>query len=493
MESNLPHWLQKQAELNPHEKAIETDDGSSLSFLELHERSKQYAAYFEENGIQRGDHVAVLSSNRLEMVLAIHALSYLGAVVVLLNTRLTPEELAFQIKDAEVSCLITEENFYSKGEAAIRNAGLAACPIVQYHLIQTNRSSPDAIRKEITLDEVFTIIYTSGTTGSPKGVQLTYGNHWASAISSALNLGLSQSDKWLICLPMFHVGGFSALIKNVVYGMPVFLMERFDEHMVNHAIKNSGVTIVSVVSIMLQRLIENLRDERLPAHFRCMLLGGGPAPKPLLENAKDKAIPVFQTYGMTETASQIVTLSPKDALRKLGSAGRALSTAWLVIDAPRGEIGEIKVKGPMVTKGYYKRDESTTEALSDGWLATGDLGYQDEEGFLYVVDRRKDLIISGGENIYPAEIESVLSGMKGIMEAGVTGIEDQRWGQVPAAFVVTQKESVLNETDVLRYCRDHLAGYKCPKEIHFVEKLPRNASNKLLRRELPAFRKDVGN
>ncbi|WP_028783544.1 o-succinylbenzoate--CoA ligase [Thalassobacillus devorans] len=491
MERTLPHWLQKQAELRPNEQAIETDGGSSLSFLELHEQSKQYAACFEEQGIKIGDHVAVLSSNRLEMVIALHGLSYLGAVAVLLNTRLTDEELAFQIKDAEVSCLITEDNFYVKGEAAIQKAGLAYCPIVQYHLINSHKSSPDAIRKEIILDEVFTIIYTSGTTGSPKGVQLTYGNHWTSAISSALNLGLSQTDKWLICLPMFHVGGFSALIKNVVYGMPVFLMERFDEHIVNHAIKKSGVTIVSVVSVMLQRLIEDLRDERLPEHFRCMLLGGGPAPKPLLERAKDRAIPVFQTYGMTETASQIVTLSPKDALRKLGSAGKSLSTAWLEIDAPRGEIGEIKVKGPMVTKGYYKREEATAEALSDGWLATGDLGYQDEEGFLYVVDRRKDLIISGGENIYPAEIESVLSGMEGIVEAGVTGIEDSRWGQVPAAFVVTEQEILLNERDVLCYCRDLLAGYKCPKEVHFVEKLPRNASNKLLRRELSAFRKDV--
>src|SRR5699024_215241 len=204
-----------------------------------------------------------------------------------------------------------------------------------------------SLRCEINLSEPFTIIYTSGTTGKPKGVVHTYGNHWWSAVGSALKLGV-----------------------------------------------HTDVTISSVVTVMLQRLVEVLEEGTYPDHFRCMLLGGGPAPKPLLENAKARNIPVFQSYGMTETSSQIVTLSPQDALNKIGSAGKPLFPAQLKIDAAPNEVGEIFVKGPMVTSGYFNKPAATAKAFVDGWLATGDLGYVDEAGFLYVVERRTDLIIS---------------------------------------------------------------------------------------------------
>ncbi|GGC81171.1 2-succinylbenzoate--CoA ligase [Thalassobacillus devorans] len=492
MITTIPHWLLKQAELNPGETAIEMDDGATLSYQELHEKSLQYAAYFEKSGVKKGDHVAVLSSNRIEMPIVIHSLSYIGAVIVLLNTRLTAKELAFQLQDAEAALMVTEPEFHSVAGDAAHRAGLSREKIVEFREIHLEEAQPTHMQTEINLGDLFTIMYTSGTTGNPKGVQLTYGNHWASAVSSALNLSLSPSEKWLVCLPVFHVSGFSALIKNVVYGMPILLMKRFEEKAVINNIRQTGVTMLSAVSVMLQRMMSELGEQQLPDYFRGVLLGGGPAPKPLLEKAKDKKIPVFQTYGMTETASQIVTLNPKDALRKLGSAGKPLSTASLKIDAAMGEVGEIKVKGPMVTTGYYKREEATAEVMSDGWLATGDLGYQDNEGFLHVVDRRKDLIISGGENIYPAEIESVLSGMEGIREAGVTGIKDKKWGQVPVAFIVSDTSGAIREEDVLQFCNSELASYKCPKEIHFVDKLPRNASNKLMRRELLYLRKVDG-
>jgi o-succinylbenzoate---CoA ligase len=218
-----------------------------------------------------------------------------------------------------------------------------------------------------------------------------------------------------------------------------------------------------------------------------MLLGGGPAALPLLEECVQKEIPVFQTYGMTETSSQIVTLSPEDSLRKLGSAGKPLFPSQLKIlsdekkEAAVNETGEIIVKGPNVTSGYLNRDKNS----NDGWLYTGDIGYLDEEGFLFVLDRRSDLIISGGENIYPAEIEGVLASHPAIWDAGVIGSQDHKWGQVPVAFIV--KHSEVSEAEIMTFCLERLAKYKIPKKIYFIDKIPRNASKKILRRELRAL------
>ncbi|APC48897.1 o-succinylbenzoate--CoA ligase [Virgibacillus halodenitrificans] len=481
MEEIIPHWLNKQASLAPSQVAIEELDGSTLTFLQLQKESSTYARKLASWGITEGSHVGILSTNCKEMVIAIHALSYLGAVAVLLNTRLTIAELNFQLTDAEISFLLTEQDKFDQAkELQVENykafSALTAFPERNIELV-----------KEIKLNKVFTIIYTSGTTGHPKGVVHTYGNHWWSAIGSALNLGINPADKWLAALPIFHVSGLSILIRSVVYGMPVFLLNKFDAAAVHDAIMNRNVTMVSVVTIMLQQLLNFLQDDTYPKSFRCMLLGGGPAPKPLLQQARDRNIPVFQSFGMTETASQIVTLSAKDALQKVGSAGKPLLPAQLKINNPNEEsIGEIYVKGPMITKGYYKNNYATENAFIDGWLATGDLGYLDSEDFLYVVDRRADLIISGGENIYPSELESVLSGMKQIKEIAVIGMKDSTWGEVPVAFIVTEDE-LLNAEEVLAYAESHLAKYKLPREIIFVKELPRNASNKIVRKDLYSY------
>src|SRR5699024_4581784 len=250
---------------------------------------------------------------------------------------------------------------------------------------------PGDLCTEIDLDAMFTIIYTSGTTGFPKGVVHSYGNHWWRAVGSMLNLGLSKQDKWLAVLPIFHVSGLSILLRSVIYGIPVYLLEKYDKQSFHEALMSKGVTIASVVTMMVSDLINQLGDNRYPETVRCLLLGGGPAPESLLEEAKARQMPVFQSYGMTETSSQIVTLSPVKALEKIGSSGKPLFPAQLKINAPDGQVGEIYVKGPIVTKGYFNNEQATNIALIDGWLATGDLGYTDREGFLYVVDRRKDL------------------------------------------------------------------------------------------------------
>lgn len=475
----IPHWLSKQAELKPNQVAIELVDGRTMTFKELCHQSKSYAKKLAQFGISKGSHVGVLSTNHQSMVVTIHALSYLGAVIVLLNTKLTARELQYQIDDAEISTLLYLDALAEKATHIQTNKMKSFTEINSY----AEKEQP--LQEEINLNEPFTIIYTSGTTGFPKGVIHTYGNHWWSAIGSALNLGLSHEDKWLAVLPFFHVGGLSILLKSAIYGMPVYVMEKFDKSLFQQAIMEKGVTIASVVTVMLQRLLNDLDDKGYPNTFRCMLLGGGPAPEPVLHQAKDASIPVFQSYGLTETSSQIVTLSPPDSLQKLGSAGKPLSPAQLKIDADRpNEVGEIYVKGPMVTKGYFKNDEANEKSIRNGWLRTGDLGYLDEEGFLYVVDRRSDLIISGGENVYPSEIESFLLEIPGVIEVGVTGKIHDKWGEVPVAFIVKREGHDVSKSDIIDYAKNNFAAYKIPEDIHFVSELPRNASNKLVRQKL---------
>ncbi|MCA0972837.1 o-succinylbenzoate--CoA ligase [Halobacillus litoralis] len=474
----IPHWLEKQAELKPDQQAIRWPGGRSMTFYELRCASRAVAKSLKSYGVKKGTHIAMLADNQEEVPVFVHAASYAGAVLVLLNTRLTAPELAFQLEDGDVEYLFTSETLKEKGLQAVEEAQK---DMLLYTLETLPRSTDDgAVHDEFDVEDVYTMMYTSGTTGKPKAVMHTYGNHWHSAIASGLNLGVHADDQWLLCLPIFHVGGFSILMKSVVYGMTVECLSKFDEKVVQEAIVDRGITHVSVVTLMLRKLLDLIGDGSYPEHFRCMLLGGGPVPEHLLQASASRGIPVFQTYGMTETSSQIATLDPSSALRKLGSAGKALSTARLKVDAEREtEVGEILVKGPMVAKGYYNRPP-----LEEGYFGTGDLGYKDEDGYLYVVDRLKDVIISGGENVYPAEVESVLSSSDMVLEAGVTGISDDKWGEVPAAFIVLKEGCVWDAEAMEEFVASRLAKYKQPARYYIVEELPRNASNKLLRRQL---------
>ncbi len=475
----MPNWLKQRAFLTPERIALE-EGNQVLTFRDLDKRVASLAEHLSFAGVGKGHHVAVLMRNSIEMVYVIHALSYIGAIAVLLNTRLSQEELFWQIENAEVHLLITDDNQH----IMVDNHRIYK---YTYEQLLALPSVAVPFMEEFAEEETMTIIYTSGTTGNPKGVKLTYGNHWWSAVGSALNLGLTEKDCWLACLPFFHVGGLSILLKNVIYGMRIVILKRADANQINEKLLQCDITMISVVSKVLTDMIRLLLNQDYPKTLRCVLLGGGPAPKPLLEACVEKHIPVFQSYGMTETASQICTLSSDYMLLKVGSAGKPLFPCQFRIEKDgktlsAGEAGEIVVKGPNVTNGYWKQDDATKQSIVDGWLHTGDIGYSDEEGFLYVLDRRNDLIISGGENIYPAQIEEVLLAHPLVLEAGVVGIDDENWGQVPVAFVKVEKE--LTEKDLLVFCQERLARYKVPKHIYYVNELPRNASNKLLRREL---------
>jgi O-succinylbenzoic acid--CoA ligase len=431
----------------------------------------------------------VLARNVPAYVAAIHAAPRCGTVLAPLNIRLAPAELAWQLADCGATLLLHDT------EHASVAAGLGAVPRVAFE--DLGDPEPDTrasiAERVLTLDAPHTIIYTSGTTGRPRGVVLTIGNHWWSAMGSALNLGLRNDDRWLAVLPLFHVGGLAIVLRGAIYGIPVVLHERFDPAAALDAIDRQGVTIVSLVAVMLQRMLD-LRDTTpFPAHFRCALLGGGPAPRPLLDACAARGVPVALTYGLTEAASQVATLAPADVPRKPGSVGQPLLPTEVRIvndaglEAAPGEVGEIWVRGPTVTPGYHGQPRAGAAAIVDGWLRTGDLGHRDAEGFLYVVDRRSDLIISGGENVYPAEVEAVLLAHPAVAEVGVIGIPDSTWGQAPVAFVVpaagwSPAEALAAE--VLAFCRERLAAYKCPRAVRFVAALPRTAAGKLQRARL---------
>jgi O-succinylbenzoic acid--CoA ligase len=478
----MPNFLKKRAFLTPERTAVYFNE-QTLSFKELYEKSYQTAGQLQRLGVKKDQYTGVLLKNHLDTIVILFALQLIGVKAVILNNRLSKKELVWQVNDSRVAALLIENDFYEIKQ------DLEVPVITKEELFAAPLETP-AIQEEINLNDICTVMYTSGTTGNPKGVLHTYGNHWWSAVGSALNLGYTESDRWLCSVPLFHISGYSILMKSVIYGMPIILHESFDADRAITDIKNKQVTIMSVVGTMLFRMVEALEDSKLPNHFRCALLGGGPAPLPLLEACKAKEVPVFQSYGMTETASQIVTLAPEYSITKLGSAGKPLFPSQIEIILEDGRIatpmeaGEIVVKGPNVTLGYLYRPDATQGNFIDGWFHTGDIGYLDEEGFLYVLDRRSDLIISGGENIYPAEVESVLLAHPDVADAGVTGFDDETWGQVPAAFIVRQKNKHVTEEELKQFCLENLAKYKVPKSFYFTEKLPRNASKKLIRRKL---------
>lgn len=498
LDTLLPNWLTRCSENFPQHLAVRYKD-VRWTFATLEQQVTRLARQLASIGVRPGSRVALLAANGLPYVTCVHALTRLGAVLIPLNTRLTLDELCWQVQDVSATFLVSDEH-HAANSLEIQQVLPHLSPATLINssdnsavLLQDVDEIAVPLQPLIDLSATQSIMYTSGTTGYPKGVLITYGMHWWNALGSALNLGHQADDCWLACMPFFHIGGLSILMRSVIYGISVIVQEKFASTAVNTAIREESVTIISVVATMLQRMLADLdagqQNVHYPSTLRCVLLGGGPAPRSLLEDCARRAIPVAQSYGLTEACSQAVTLSPANSLRKIGSAGRPLLPVQLRImnenrPALPDEPGTIYLKGPTITPGYADRPEATRSAFRDGWFSTGDIGYLDADGYLYVLDRRNDLIISGGENIYPAEIESVLSAHPDVTEAGVCGQDDLQWGQVPIAFVGLRSGSTADADNILDYARQHLARYKIPHAIYFVDALPRNSSGKLLRREL---------
>lgn len=481
-------WLRYHAATTPDRPALLTTEGA-WSFAQMVRCTDESARHLLELGVEPGDRVGLCLANGPQFVILVQALVRLGAVTVLLNNRLTAAEIRWQLEDTTPRLLVYDDANDQQAAEAITRTDVLPCSVHELTAVSGSGDAEPPLRHEIDLSALHSIIYTSGTTGRPKGAMLTYGNHWWSALGSAINLGTHSDDLWLACLPMFHVGGLAIIMRGAIYGVPVMVLPSFDAEVVNRAIDEQGVTLVSLVSTMLCRLLDERGDRPYPPSLRAVLLGGGPAPRDLLQEAARRGVPVLQTYGMTETASQAVTLAPEDALRKLGSAGKPLMPVELRIEAageeaPPGTEGEILLRGPNVSPGYWGRPDETARAHRGGWFHTGDVGYLDDEGFLYVLDRRADLIISGGENVYPAEVEAVLMSHPDVYEAGSWGAPDLQWGETVHAAVVPRPGANVTAEELRAYCLERLARYKVPTLLQFVDKLPRNAAGKLLRRAL---------
>ncbi len=487
----MPEWLRERARLSPEQAALVCGD-DRWNFAELDRRVLAVADRLTLQGISSGDHVALLAANSSGFVQIVHAVPRLGAVLVPLNVRLTVDEVAWQLADSRATCLVFDEGNASKAEdLGERLPSLTCVPLVELTGAQEDTEAREATEPgNIECSAVHSVIYTSGTTGRPKGAMLTYGNHFWSAAASAQNLGLRSDDVWLACMPLFHVGGLAIILRSVIYGNTVIVHETFDPHSVNTSIDDHGVTIFSAVSNMLVRILEGRGDRPFPPTLRCVLAGGGPVRLPLLDECLRRGLPVVQTYGLTEAASQVATQSLDDERREPGSAGQPLANTELRIEndlgkaVSSGEPGEIVVRGPTVMSGYLRNPEATAEALRDGWLHTGDIGYIDPHGNLHVLDRRADLIVSGGENVYPAEVEEVLRSHPAVLDAAAFGVPDERWGQRVIAAIVPRPDNKPDEEDLTAFCKTRLASYKVPASLPIVAQLPRNAAGKLLRRTL---------
>jgi o-succinylbenzoate---CoA ligase len=438
----LDNWLAQRAQTCADRTAL-VADGLRIAYAELESGAAAAARRLAAKGVRRGAVVTLEMPAGAEYAVLVHGLMKLGAIAAPLSPRLAPPEREAQIASLDPVLTLTRTGQVIGDEADF--------PLLGEH----------------DLDAIHCRILTSGTSGAARSVGLTYGNHLWSAVGSAFRIGVDPADRWLCCLPLHHVGGLSIVVRSVIYGTGAVVHDGFDVDAVATSLEADGVTLTSLVPTQLVRLLEAGVDLSGP---RAILVGGGPVPVDVIEEAAGRGAAVVQTYGLTEAASQVTTLEPQESLRRLGSAGRPLLTTHLRI-----KDREILVQGPTVAPGC---------ADEDGWLHTGDLGRIDDEGFLYVEDRLGDVIVTGGENVVPTEVEEVLMRHPSVAEAAAVGRSDPEWQEAVVATVVLRDGAAISEDELRDHCASELAGFKVPKRFEFTDALPRTASGKLLRRKL---------
>jgi O-succinylbenzoic acid--CoA ligase len=477
-------WLAARARTTPHALALVIEE-QQWTYGALQDEVARYAGWLQQTGVERGQRVALLSQNDLPFVCLVHALARLGAVLVPLNTRLTAGELAWQLQKTGCGLFLYDDSTAELSEQ------LPAGEWQARHVAEVQGALQEPVLEPphgFELEAPQAIVFTSGTTGRPKGAVLTFANHFWSATASAFRLGVQPQDCWLSCLPLYHVGGLAVLFRSCLYGTAVVLQRRFEVQQFNEALDHWPVTMTSLVPTMLYRLLPTRRS--WPKTLRLVLVGGAATTPELAAACAEAGLPVAMTYGLTEAASQVATMLPAEARQKPGSVGKPLMfTEVRIVDeagneVPSGALGEVLVSGPTVMRGYYEDEEATAQALRGGRLHTGDIGYLDEDGDLWLVQRRSDIIVSGGENVYPAEVEEVLRQHPAVAAACVVGVPDAEWGQRVAAMVAVREGETVDEEALLAFCRERLAGYKLPRTLRFVERLPETASGKVARGEV---------
>jgi fatty-acyl-CoA synthase len=509
--SRLPfsgaHWadhVARHAFAIPDAVAIRYE-GESITWARLHDRVRRAAAAFAGQGVRPGDRVAVLMTNRPEFLESVLAANALGAIAVPVNFRLAPAEAAYILQDSGASLVVTDPLLAPLAEAAAAQAGPAPVittgPDGSYEDLLAAASPAESESESETgtaIDErdVALIMYTSGTTGRPKGAMLTHLNLLMQAITGIRTSRLfDQANVGLINVPLFHIAGIGGMVPALLLGTTSVLMPTapFDAQTTLDVIEAEGVTSLFLVPAQWQVLCAHPDVTRRTRSLRTISWGAAPATVPLLETMAKTfpAAEVISVFGQTEMSPVTTALPSADAVRKIGSVGKPIPTIAtrivddLMNDVPRGEVGEIVYRGPSLMAGYWNNPAATEEAFSGGWFHSGDLVREDDEGFLYVVDRKKDMIISGGENIYCAEVENVLSGHPAIADVAIIGARHEKWGETPIAVVVPADPAAPPTLeDLTGWTAGRLASYKKPTGLVVLAELPRNASGKVLKHEL---------
>lgn len=504
MKNNIGLLLTKRAFLNPDSEAyVDDHSGLRLSYRALNERSNQLANAFVEAGVAKGERVGLLLMNGVEFMESFFALAKIGAVVVPLNWRLVADELEFILKDSGTTRLIFDDEFeavvaelHSRGDRTDIGHWLhvsgsqAQAPFADSYQAfreQGRATEPAAVGVD---DDMLYIMYTSGTTGLPKGVVHTHGTTLWAVLTIGANPIYYLEDRYLACLPMFHVGALTPLTGNVYKGATTVVMRSFDPVRAWTLIEQERISTALMVPAMLNFMKQVPDLERFDkSSLRWVMTGAAPVPAELIQTYADLGIEVQQVYGLTECCGPACLMDGANALRKPTSTGRAFfHTDVRVVDDAGNDCdpntaGEVIMRGAHIMVEYWNRPDATAETLRDGWLHTGDIAIMDDEGFVHIQDRIKDMIISGGENVYPAEVEAALMTHPQVSEAAVIGQESERWGESPFAIVV-RSDPALTEADVLQHCQGKLARFKQPCAVAFIDEIPRNPSGKILKRIL---------
>jgi len=502
---NVGSHLSKRAELNPDlEALVDHAADRRFTFAQLNERADRAAHALTGLGLATGDRVAVLLPNGHQFVEVFYGAARAGLVVVPLNSRLVANELAYMLRDSGVTVLVFDAG-YDAVVAELRERGGTEDGTPVLHWLRVGADRPgwaadfdalvegaefDPVSVEVDGEDPLFIMYTSGTTGLPKGAVHTHDSVQWSVLTVLASVDIRFCDRYLISMPLFHVGALCPMACCVYRGATIVMLRQFDAKRIWEVFRDERVTVTLAVPAMLNFMLPTYRPElRESLALRWIMSGAAPVPASLIESYARLGFEVHQVYGLTETCGPACVISPDEALSHIGSTGKAFFHTEVRIvddqgvDAGPGVAGEVLVRGRHIMAGYWNRPQATAETITDGWLHTGDIAVRDADGFIYIQDRIKDMIISGGENVYPAEIEDVLLSHPGIADVAVLGMPSVKWGESPLAVVV-RADPDLDEAAVLAHCSDKLARFKLPKRAVFTDVIPRNPTGKALKRLL---------
>lgn len=496
---DLGSWIARRAAAGSHLPAL-TFGGCTWTYGEFADRIDRLAAELTAGGVARGDRVGYAGVNHPDFLVTLFAAARVGAAFVPLNWRLTAAELGYILGDAGVHTLLVDTERAAVLDPVRAEVGLARCislaPVPGWEVLDDLLAGRAPLTDPVypQPDEVAVIMYTSGTTGRPKGAMLTHGNLFWNNVNALLAFDTSQRDVSLVCAPLFHIGGLNVTtLLTLQKGGQIVLMPTFDPGRALALIAEHRVTTmfgVPAMFLFMSQLPEFAATDL--SSVRYFVCGGAPVPESLILRYGERGIPFAQGYGLTETAPLALVLRTDEVSVKIGAAGHQvlpLSDVRLV-DAnnnpvPAGERGEICVRGPQVMAGYWRNPEATAAVIDDeGWFHTGDVGRSDDDGYVWVIDRVKDMVISGGENVYPAEVEDVLYGHPAIAEVAVLGTPNEKWGEAVTAVVVLRPDATLTLEELRDFAREKLASFKIPLRLEFVDVLPRTQSGKVVKYQL---------